>query len=350
MRGKEDTTGFRVVDLRREPPYRSGMDRRRLILSAVAATLAPRAVAAQSPALRRIGFIANAPRTPVTDTFWDALVEGLRERGWVESQNLAIDRRYVDPRTDDGSAAVEALLGAKVEVIVVSATRTALAAKRLTRTVPIVMTVPADPVAVGLVDSLARPGGNVTGLSFVGTEVAGKQVELLKEAVGGLASLAVLANPENASHAPRAREILAAGRALRLQVDVVEARTREQLTEAFGAMARRKAGAAIVLADPTFVRDADTVIRLAAEHRLPVMYGLREAPLLGGLMSYGPSFVDQFRRASGYVDRILKGAQPRDLPVEQASRFELVVNLRTAKALGLTLPPTFLVRADQVIE
>jgi putative ABC transport system substrate-binding protein len=277
-------------------------------------------------------------------------VASLQDHGWVESRNLAIERRYVEPRKDDGAPAIEALIRAKVEVIVVSATQTALAAKRLTRTLPIVMTVPADPVAVGLVDSLARPGGNVTGLSFVGIEVAGKQVELLKEAIVGLASIAVLANPLNPSHAPRTKEILAVGQTLRLGVDVVEARSREQVSEAFRVMVKRNAGAAIVLADATFVREADTVIRLAAEHRLPVMYGLREAPLIGGLMSYGPSFLDLFRRAGAYVDKILKGAHPRDLPVEQASRFELVVNLRAAKGLGLTLPPAFLVRADQVIE
>jgi putative ABC transport system substrate-binding protein len=327
------------------------VNRRRFLLSSALGSLAlRRGVEAQGPAVRRIGFVANAPRTPVTDSFWDALVASLQDHGWVESRNLAIERRYVEPRKDDGAPAIEALIRAKVEVIVVSATQTALAAKRLTRTLPIVMTVPADPVAVGLVDSLARPGGNVTGLSFVGIEVAGKQVELLKEAIVGLASIAVLANPLNPSHAPRTKEILAVGQTLRLGVDVVEARSREQVSEAFRVMVKRNAGAAIVLADATFVREADTVIRLAAEHRLPVMYGLREAPLIGGLMSYGPSFLDLFRRAGAYVDKILKGAHPRDLPVEQASRFELVVNLRAAKGLGLTLPPAFLVRADQVIE
>ena len=165
------------------------------------------------------------------------------------------------------------------------------------------MTVPADPVAVGLVASLARPGGNVTGLSFVGTEVAGKQVELLKEAVAGLASIAVLVNPANASHAPRTKEIVAAGRTLKLRIEVVEAATRQEVADAVRVMVKRGVGGAVVLADPLFVLEAGTVVRLAAEQRLPVMYGLKEAPLVGGLMSYGPSFSDLFRRAGGYSTR-----------------------------------------------
>jgi putative tryptophan/tyrosine transport system substrate-binding protein len=216
--------------------------------------------------------------------------------------------------------------------------------------VPIVMTVPADPVAVGLVASLARPGGNVTGLSFVGTELAGKQVELLKEAVPALTSIAVLANPLNASHAPRTKEIAATARALTLQVYVLEASSREQIGDAFRAMVKRGSGAALVLADARFLSEASALARFAAEQRIPAMYGRREFTLAGGFMSYGPSFPDLFRRAAGYVDKILRGANPRDLPIEQASRFELVINLKTAKALGLTIPQSLLMRADQVIE
>jgi ABC-type uncharacterized transport system substrate-binding protein len=239
---------------------------------------------------------------------------------------------------------------AGVEVIVVAATPVALGAKRATHTIPIVMTIPADPVAVGLVDSLAQPGGNVTGLSFVGTEVAGKQVELLKTAIPNLTSIAVLVNPTNASHVPRTKEIRTAAQALKLRVHVVEASTGEAIADALGQMVKRGAGASLVLADAVFVREADTVIRFGAEQRLPIVYGLKEAPLAGGFMSYGPDFTDLFRRAAGYVDKILRGADPRDLPIEQASKFELVINLKTAKALGLTIPPSLLLRADQVIE
>jgi putative ABC transport system substrate-binding protein len=327
------------------------MNRRRFLVTALAGTLAvPVAARAQQAAVRRIGFIANAPRTPVTESFRAAFVAGLHEHGWIESQNVVIERRYVELQKEAALAAAKELVDIRVEVIVVGSTQTALAAKEATRTVPIVMTVPADPVAVGLVASLARPGGNVTGLSFVGTEVAGKQVELLKEAVTGLASVAVLANPTNASHGPRTKEVIAAARALRLKVEVVEASTRDEIGHGLRVMVKRGVGAGVVLADPLFVREADSVIRLAAEQRLPIMYGLREVPLAGGLMSYGPSFTDLFRRAGGYVDKILRGADPRDLPIQQASKFELVINLKTAKALGLTISPSLLARADQIIE
>ena len=298
----------------------------------------------------RVGYISNAPRTPLTDSWWNALVAGLREHGWTEHQNLVIERRYAELRKEAVLAVAEELVRLRVDVIVVSSTLTALATRQVTATVPIVMTVPADPVATGLVTSLARPGGNVTGLSFVGTELAGKQVELLREAVPGLARVVVLTNPTNPSHPPRTKEIAEAARVLKLESDVLEARTPGEIQAAFATMAKRRPGAAIVLADPLFVREASQVVRLAAEYRLPVMYGLREIVEAGGLIAYGASFTDLFRRAATYVDRILRGAHPRDLPVEQASKFELVINLKTAKALGLTLPQSLLLRADEIIQ
>jgi len=327
------------------------MNRRTFLSAAIAGLIAaPAAIEAQQAAGRRIGFIANSPRTPITDAFWDAFVSGLQDLGWIESRTIAIERRYVEPRTEPALAAIEELVRSRVEVIVVSSTQTALAAKQVTRTVPIVMTIPADPVAVGLVGSLSRPGGNVTGLSFLGTEMAAKQMELLHAAVPNLASIALLANPTNASHPPRTREVLATARALKVNVHVVEARSSDEIAEAFRVIGKRGVGAALVLADAVFVRDVDNMIRLAARQRLPVMYGLREAPLAGGLMSYGANFSDLFRRAAGYVDKILRGANPQDLPIEQASKFELVINLKTARALGLTIPQAVLLRADQVIE
>jgi len=325
---------------------------RRSFVAGMAAVVADLTVVAapRAETLRRIGYLANAPRTRITDSFWDAFVAGLHEHGWIESQNILIERRYIEMQPQAALAAAEELLRLKVEVIVVSTTQAALAAKQATRTTPIVMTVPSDPVRVGLVGSLARPGGNVTGLSFVGTELAGKQVELLKEAVPGLVSIAILLNPLNASHEPRANEMVAAGRALGLPVEVVQAKSREDLTEAMKLVKRRGFGAAIVLTDAFFVREAESLVRFAAEHRLPVMYGLKEYPLLGGLISYGANFSDLFRRAGGYVDKILRGADPRNLPIQQATKFELIVNVKTAKALGLTIPPSLLLRADQVIE
>ena len=300
----------------RRPAYGAGMDRRRFLLTSVAGALAapPGAAAQRAGGVRRIGYLANAPRTPVTDSFWEAFVAGLQEQGWVQPRSIIIERRYLELGMQPVLAAVEELSRIGVEVIVVSSTQTALAAKQATRTLPIVMTIPADPVAVGLVASLARPGGNVTGLSFVGTEVAGKQVDLLREAVKGLTSIA------------------------------------DEIGDAVRAIGKRGTGAAVVLADPLFLREAESIIRIAAEQRLPVMYGLREAPLAGGFMSYGPSFTDLFRRAAAYVDKILKGAKPADLPIEQPTKFELVINLKTAKAIGLTIPESFLLRADKVIE
>ena len=311
---------------------------------------ASRAADAEQSTVRTIGFIAMVPRTPVTDSAWDAIVTGLREHGWVESRTIVIERRYAELNNEAAFAAAKDLIGRGVEVIVVASTPAALAAKRATRTVPIVMTVPADPVAVGLVESLARPGGNVTGLSLVGTEIAGKQVELLKEVVPGLSVIAVVTNPTNASHPPRVKEVVASARALGLRVEVLEASARDAVADALGIAARRGVGAALILPDGLFIREVNTLVRLAAEHRVPVMYGLREAPLIGGLMSYGPNFIESFRRAAGYVDKILRGANPRDLPIEQSSRFELIINLKSAKALGLAVPRSLLLRADQVIE
>jgi putative tryptophan/tyrosine transport system substrate-binding protein len=328
------------------------MNRRRflcgLTLGLLAAPLA--AEAQQVGTVRRIALISTAPISSLTEPWWEAFVASLREQGWVEHQNIVIERRYTEQRKEAALAAAEELVHLRVDVIVVASTLSALAAKQATTTVPIVMTVPADPVAAGLVTSLARPGGNVTGLSFVGTELAGKQVELLKEVVPGLARLGVLANSTNASHPLRTKEIAEVARALKLQIDVLEARTKDEIPRAFAAMAKRRPGAAIVLADALFVRETGNLVRLAAEQRLPVMYGLREIVVAGGLISYGASFIDLFRRAATYVDKILKGAKPADLPVEQASKFELVVNLKTARTLGLTIPPSLLQRADQVIE
>jgi putative ABC transport system substrate-binding protein len=326
---------------------------RRTFLSGLGLTgLAVRStVQAQPPGKpARVGYISSIEGSnAVTDLWRKAFVDGLREHGWTENQNVIIERRYAELQSEAAQAVVEELIRSGVDVIVVSSTLTALAAKRATTRVPIVVTVPADPVATGLVASLARPGGNVTGLSFVGTELAGKQLELLNEAVPRLQRVAVLVNPRNASHAPRTKEIAEVARTLKLRSDVVEASTPAQTRAAFDVMASRRAGAAIVLADPLFIREAATLVRLAAEQRLPVMYALREVVMAGGLISYGASFSDLFRRAAAYVDKILRGASPGDLPVEQASRFELVINLKTATALGLTLPQALLIRADEII-
>jgi putative ABC transport system substrate-binding protein len=328
-----------------------GVIPRRAFIGSIATALVvvPRAVAGQPPT-KRVGFIANAPSSPRTEPWWDAFRAGLREHGWTENQNVVFERRYAEQRPEASLAVAEELVRLKVDVIVVSSTLTALAARQATTTIPIVAPVPADPVATGLVSSLARPGGNVTGLSFVGTELVGKQVELLKEAIPGLTRIGVLANPTNASHQPRAREIAEVTRTLKLQHVVLEVKTPGEIRAALDTMARRRPAAAIVLNDPMFFREVSTIVRLAAEQRLPVMYGLREAVVDGGLMAYGASFGDLFRRAATYVDKILRGAHPSELPVEQASKFELVINVKTAKALGLAIPQSVLVRADELIQ
>ena len=280
----------------------------------------------------------------------EAFKQGLRERGYVEGQNIVVERRFGDGKTERIAEFAAELVRMKVDVIVTTTDGGITAVRQQTETIPIVMASSTDPVGTGFVASLARPGGNVTGLSFVGTEVAGKQVDLLREAVKGLASIAVLANPMNPSHPPRVKTVLATARTLKLRVDVAEVSTRDEISEALRAIGKRGTGAALVLADPLFVREASSIIQLAAEQRLPVMYGLREAAVAGGFMSYGPSFTEQFRRAAAYVDKILKGAKPADLPIEQPTKFELVVNVTAAKALGLTVPPSLLLRAYQVIE
>jgi ABC-type uncharacterized transport system substrate-binding protein len=329
------------------------MDRRAFITivsgSIVAGALVGEAQQADS-VVRRIGLVSTSPGTSLIDSWWDAFIAGMREKGWVEEKNLVIVRRFTAPQKEAALAVAEDLVRGRVDVIVVGSTLNALAAKQATKTVPIVVAVPADPVATGLVASLARPGGNVTGLSFVGTELAGKQVQLLQEAIPGLAQIAVVANPTNPTHPLRAKEIAAIARALKLQSDVLEVKTNAELQAAFATMAKRRPGAVIVLVDAMFDREASSFVRFAAEQRLPVMYGLREIVFAGGLMAYGANFSDLFRRAATYVDKILKGAKPADLPIEQASKFELVINLKTAKSLGLTIPHSMLLRADQVID
>jgi len=320
-----------------------------LALSLIPIALRSEAQQADS-VVRRIGLVSTSPGTSLIDSWWDAFIAGMREKGWVEEKNFVIVRRFTAPQKEAALAVAEDLVRGRVDVIVVGSTLNALAAKQATKTVPIVVAVPADPVATGLVASLARPGGNVTGLSFVGTELAGKQVQLLQEAIPGLAQIAVVANPTNPTHPLRAKEIAAIARALKLQSDVLEVKTNAELQAAFATMAKRRPGAVIVLVDATFDREAGSFVRFAAEQRLPVMYGLREIVFAGGLMAYGANFSDLFRRTATYVDKILKGAKPADLPIEQASKFELVINLKTAKALGLTIPQSILLRADQVIE
>jgi putative ABC transport system substrate-binding protein len=308
------------------------------------------ATAQQTGKVYRIGYLSGGSST-LTHLI-DAFRQGLRELGWVEGQNIVIDYRFAEGRYDRLPDLAAELVRLKVDVIVASPSPPAAAAKNATGTIPIVMIgAGADPVGQGLITSLARPGGNVTGLSYsVGQEIFGKQLALLKEAVPNVRRVAVLWNPAVPGLAPAIKDVKVAARSLGVQIQVLEARGPDDFDSAFAAMAKERPGALLVLVDSMFSFHGTRLARLAAKNRLPAAYTNRLPVEVGGLMSYGPSFSDLWRRAAGYVDKILKGAKPADLPVEQPTKFELVINLKTAKALGLTIPPALLARADEIIQ
>jgi len=314
--------------------------------------VAPLVTDAQQPGkVFRIGILGNVPVTdPEGTRLWGAFIQGLRELGYVQDQNITIVHLSSEGRYERLPALAADLVRLKVDVIVAPATQGVLAAKQATRTIPIVMTSGGDPVASGLVASLARPGGNITGLSsLVSPELGGKQIELLKEIAPRGPRVAVLSNPTNPTHALLLREVEVAARSLRVQLQLLEARRPEEFEGAFAAMTRERAGALLVLSDGMFILHRTRIVDLAAKQRLPTMYGLREFVEAGGLVAYGSSLREQFHRAAIYVDKILKGAKPADLPVEQPTKFELVINLKTAKALGLKIPQSVLIRVDEVV-
>ncbi len=306
---------------------------------------------AQPATVYRVGVLGTVPpTTPEVSLLWEALVEGLRELGYVEGQNIIIERRLSEGKAERLSDLAAELVRRKVAVIVAAGTPGPEAAKRATAAIPIVMTNHGDPVGSGLVASLARPGGNVTGLSLLSPELVGKQLELLREVVPKVSRVGVLWNPANRTHALSLREAEVAARSLGVQLQILEARAPSEFDSAFAAMTKERAGALLVLGDPMFFGHRTRIAELSAKGRLLSVFLLREHAMAGGLMAYGPSLRDNFRRAATYVDKILKGAKPADLPVEQPTKFELVINLRTAKALGLTIPQSILIRADQVIQ
>jgi len=318
------------------------------LLGGAAASWPLAASAQQSGKLPTIGFLGAT--TPLAEgQRLAAFVQRLRELGWMEGRNVAIEVRWAEGRRERFAEIAAELVRLKVDVIVTYATPPVLAAKQATSVIPIVFASAADPVGTGLVASLARPGGNVTGLSNQQPDTAAKRLELLREVVPGLGRLAILGNVGNPAVVLDMREVQTAARTLSLEVTTFEIRRAEDIAPAFEALTSR-AHALYVAGDPLVNTNRIRINSLALGARLPTMHGYREYVEAGGLMSYGPNVPDQYRRAADYADRILRGAKPGDIPIEQPTKFDLVINLTTAKALGLKVPESFLLRADEVIE
>jgi putative tryptophan/tyrosine transport system substrate-binding protein len=318
--------------------------RRKFITLIGGATAWPLAARAQRPAkIARVGIIDDAP-------IWDHFRQGLREAGYVEGQNLAIEHRSAEGQPERLAAAARELVAMPVDVIAVYGTAATHAAQQATTTIPIVMIAIGDPIRAGLVPSLARPGRNTTGNTILGTEMSAKRLQVFKELIPQLSRVAFLWNSNNGSHQAYLDEWRALAPKLGLHLMFVDVHSSDQFESAFAAMMQQRPDALSVTADAFHMSHVGWIIDFAAKHRLPAMYIVRDNVAAGGLISYGPSISDLYRRAASYVHKILEGAKPADLPVEQPVKFELVMNLKTAKALGLDVPPTLLALADEVIE
>jgi ABC-type uncharacterized transport system substrate-binding protein len=313
---------------------------------------APLTAEAQQPTkVYRIGLLSGLSPSSAPNSRVEAFRQGLRELGYVEGQNLVIEARYAEGRAERLPDLAAELVRLPVEVIVAAALEPIRAAQHATRTIPIVMAASPDPVGNGFVASLAHPGGNITGLATLAEELPGKRLELLKEIVPSSARIAVLANPSDPTYAPKMHNLTGAAQALGLHLHIVEVRQADELDTAFAALPQARADALLVVEDGVVISSSlsGRMVDLAATSRLPAMYSGKFFVEAGGLMSYGASTPDIWRRAATYVDKILKGAKPADLPIEQPIKFEFVINLKTAQALGLTIPPTLLIQADEVM-
>ncbi|WP_458151620.1 ABC transporter substrate-binding protein [Bradyrhizobium sp. UFLA05-109] len=321
------------------------MKRRHFIAGTAALLVSPRHSWAEGKP-RLIGSLSPASTNlTLRKMWWDSL----RDHGWVVGKNLIIDSRNAEGHAERLPALVEELVALKPDLLVAFGPEAALALKSATATIPIVFVAVFDPVAIGLVQSLSRPGGNITGLATSPGDMIGKQVEILRDLVPGASKIAVLINPGNPMHRPLITEVPETAPKLGLALLIVEATTPEELDTAFASAAAQHADAMIVVGDTLANREAPRVTALAANHRLPAIYLFRTFAS-GGLIVYGPDYADLMRRSGDYIDRILRGTKPADLPVEQPTKFELVINMKTAKALGLTVPPSLLVSADEVID
>src|SRR5262245_3357121 len=318
------------------------------LMLALGLLVAPLTAQAQPPdKVYRIGFLSTDP-PPARG--WDALLDGLRERGYREGQNLVFERRFSEGKAERFPELAAELVRLRVDCVLVITTPAALAAKHATQTIPIVMTSAIDPVGAGLVASLARPGGNLTGLSTLVPELSVKRLELLQEVVPGLTRVAVLWNAANPANASVWQETQAAAHALGLQLHAQDVRSPQDLRGALALTAQVRPEALLVLGDSLLYMHEQHLVEFATQHHLPSMFSRRESVMAGGLMSYASSLPARYRRAADYVAKILQGAKPADLPVEQPMKFELVINLKTAKALGIMMPPSLLLLADEVIQ
>ena len=325
---------------------------RRVIAFALALLAVPLATAAQDAPAGKVARIGRlSPLSAETDVRnLDAFRKGLRDLGWIEGRTFTLETRFADGHLDRLPALVADLVRQRVDVILTGSSPGALAAKKATTTIPIVMVTTGDPVADGIVGSLARPGGNVTGVTALGQVLNTKRLELLKDAVPGVTRVGVLLNPASLYTVGFLKEKDGAARTLGLDLRVLEAREPRHLDKALSAVTTEGVGALMVQTNPMFIAQRQRIVELVARTRVPAVYGEREFVDAGGLMFYGASLAAMYRDAAAYADRILKGAKPADLPVEQPTRLELVINLKTAKALGLTIPPAVLARADHVVE
>jgi putative tryptophan/tyrosine transport system substrate-binding protein len=319
-----------------------------VLVVALCAVLFALSASAQAQQLPRIGYLGGGS-AELEKPWIGAFQQGLRDLGYVEGNNIVIERRYAAGRYEQLPGLIAQLLALKVDVILAASTPVALSTKKTTTSTPIVMVV-ADPVGTGLVASLAQPGGNITGLSDFHADLVTKRLELLKEVTPSLARVAVLSNPASITCSAQFKELNAAAPGLGLTVIAIEAMVPEDLPKSFSAIKKDRIGGVLVCGDRMFNTHRTQIFELANKNRLPAIYSAREYAETGGLMSYGANFPDLYRRAATYVDKILKGAKPADLPIEQPTKFEFIINLKAAKQIDLTIPPNVLARADRVIK